>query len=65
MPSTVIADIKYDAARKSLRIEFVSGTVYEYLDVPEETVHSLKTAGSKGSYLNRHIKGHFAYRKIS
>jgi hypothetical protein len=65
MPSTVIADIRYDAEHKKLRIEFVSGMVYEYLDVPAETAHSLKTAGSKGSYLNRHIKGHFAYRRLS
>jgi hypothetical protein len=65
MPSTVIADIKYDAAHKKLRIQFVSGTVYEYLNVPAETADLLKTAGSKGSYLNRYIKGHFDYRKLS
>ena len=32
--SSMLNSIGYDAAHRSLEIEFVSGTVYEYLDVP-------------------------------
>jgi hypothetical protein len=43
----------------------VSGMVYEYKDVPEEVFNAFKTSGSKGTYLNRHIKGHYAFKKVS
>jgi hypothetical protein len=65
MPSTVVANMQYDPERKNLTVRFVSGLVYEYLDVPEEVYASMKAARSKGTYLNQFIKGHYAYRKVS
>ena len=65
MPSSVVAHMKYDAARQSLRIWYVSGLVYEYKNVPEAVYRAMKTSGSKGTYLNRHIKGHYAFEKIN
>jgi hypothetical protein len=64
MPSTVVSNMKYDPIHALLRITFVSGMVYEYKDVPEQVFNSLKTSGSKGTFLNRHIKGHYPYEKI-
>jgi len=65
MPSTVIADMKYDVHRRNLVVRFVSGLVYEYRDVPEKVFAAMKAATSKGSYLNRYIKGHYPYKKLS
>lgn len=61
MPSTVIRRFRYDAERRELDIEFTSGRCYRYLGVPEETVADMRTAFSKGSYFNRHIRDKFAF----
>jgi hypothetical protein len=65
MPSSVVARMHYDAETAKLKVVFVSGLVYEYKDVPEEVFREFKTSGSKGTYLNKYIKGHYAYRKVS
>ena len=64
MPSSVIASMQYDPESQTLRIIFVSGIVYDYVNVPAEIYAAMKRSGSKGTYLNRHIKGHFDFRKI-
>jgi len=63
MPSSVISNIRYDKDTRSLFITFVSGLVYKYLSVPEKVYREIKTASSKGSYLNRFIKGKFSFEK--
>jgi hypothetical protein len=64
MPSTVIAHIDYDAVHCVLRIVFLSGAVYEYLQVPEAVYESLKQYREKGIFLNKFIKGKYAYKKV-
>jgi hypothetical protein len=39
--------------------------VYDYKDVPEEVYKAMKTSGSKGIYLNTHIKGNYKFEKIA
>jgi hypothetical protein len=65
MPSTVIANIRYDALSHTLRIEFLSGAVYDYKHVPEKIYKSMISSGSKGQYLNEHIKGNYEFEKVS
>jgi hypothetical protein len=36
MPSTVIAEMEYDKIKKTLRIIFVSGNMYDHQEVPED-----------------------------
>ena len=64
MPSSVVARIHYDAGSATLRIIFVSGTVYDYKGVPEEIYREMKASGSKGAYLNQHIKGNYLFEKV-
>ncbi len=64
MPSSVVAAMKYFADAAKLRIIFVSGKVYDYLNVPENVYREMKTAGSKGTYLNTRIKGKYQYMEI-
>jgi uncharacterized protein YlzI (FlbEa/FlbD family) len=65
MPSTVIKLIEYSAALKELYITFVSGSTYVYLDVPEEVYEQFKVYREKGIFMNRYIKNHYSYRKVS
>ena len=65
MPSTVVKYFKYNEESHTLTIHYVSGMVYEYLEVPEEVVNELKQSRSKGTYLNKFIKGKFEYRKVA
>lgn len=63
MPSSVVSSISYDVATATLRITFVSGIVYDYKKVPKEVYHAMKTSGSKGTYLNKHIKPYYDFEK--
>lgn len=65
MPSSVVARYEYHPVSLTLRITYVSGIVYDYLKVPEEVYNAFKASGSKGTYLNKNIKGHFGFKKIT
>jgi len=64
MPSSVIAHMDYDPARKILKVIFVSGSVYEYKKVPADLFRQMKQSGSKGSFLNTKIKGRYSFQKV-
>ncbi|TDQ11450.1 KTSC domain-containing protein [Pedobacter metabolipauper] len=61
MPSTVIAKIAYDPEYKLLSVEFISGKIYYYKEVPPGVYLTLKMARSKGGFLNKYIKGKYEY----
>lgn len=65
MPSTVIASFLYDEGTNKLTIRFVSGSEYEYYDVPKEVYETFRKFREKGIYYNLYIKGKFRYAKIS
>jgi hypothetical protein len=65
MPSTVVAHMEYNVSRQTLRITFVSGLVYNYLHVPERVYNNMKAATSKGTFLNKHIKGKYDFEKVT
>ena len=47
-----------------LEIQFESGRIYQYLDVPEAIYDAMLSAESKGKYFNANIRGKFAYQEI-
>jgi hypothetical protein len=47
-----------------LEIEFESGRIYQYFDVPKNVYTRMLTAASKGKYFNAHIRGKFPYQEI-
>lgn len=65
MPSTVVDRMRYDEESSTLRIFYVSGSIYDYLKVPREVYLQMKRALSKGTFLNKHIKGHYTFKKIA
>jgi hypothetical protein len=64
MPSTVILRSSYNAETTTLTITFVSGLVYNYKNVPEETYKAMISSGAKGIYFNKYIKGRYEWEKV-
>lgn len=65
MPSTAIADIKYDIARERLAVTFLTGRIYEYVDVPAEVAASFESAYSKGAFFNSYIRDRYDFRELT
>ncbi len=47
-----------------LEIQFESGRVYQYFDVPESVYEEMMQAESKGKYFNAHIRNQYPYQEI-
>ena len=65
MPSTAIADIEFDDERERLTVTFVTGRVYEYVDVPAEVAASFRAASSKGAFFNGYIRDRYDFREMT
>ncbi len=65
MPSTVIAGIQYDAERQRLAVRFVTGRVYEYIDVPPHVARAFRSAFAKGTYFNTYIRERYDFRELA
>jgi len=39
--------------------------IYDYKKVPERIYQDMKNATSKGTYLNKHVKGIYDFEKVS
>ena len=65
MPSKAVAEIRYDHARERLAVTFVTGRVYEYVDVPVEVAASFQSAFSKGTFFNTYIRDRYDFREIT
>lgn len=65
MPSTVVAHMDYYPESATLRITFTSGEIYDYLHVPAKIYAAMRRATSKGTYLNKFIKGSYQFKKVA
>ena len=59
--SAVVKSFDYDSDKKILRVEFASGSVYKYHDIPESLYKELQNAPSKGQYFNAQIRDKFGF----
>ena len=62
--STNVRSIGYDDTTGTLEVEFHSGGIYQYFEVPETVYATLMRASSKGRYLNDHIKDSYRCQKL-
>ena len=62
--SSNLRSVGYDPTEETLEIEFHSGGIYQYYNVPERIYTELLSASSKGSYFATHIKDVYRYRHI-
>ena len=54
--SSVISSVGYDERAHVLEVEFRTGRLYHYYDVPRAEYDALLAASSVGSYFNREIR---------
>lgn len=62
--SSNIAAIGYSALEQVLQVDFLNGSRYRYLGVPQQIFAEFQEAPSKGQYLNSEIKGCFDYERV-
>lgn len=63
--SSSLASVGYDPENMVLEIEFYSGGIYQYFNVPESVYDGLTNADSHGKYFDVYIKkGGYSFQKI-
>jgi hypothetical protein len=66
--SSTIHKVDYDPQEKAMEIEFRSGNVYRYYDVPPRMWKIfqlyIECEGSAGSFFNEYIKNQFTSEKM-
>ncbi len=62
--SSNIQSIGYDALSAVLEVEFTSGDVYQYSNVPEHVYQQFMHASSHGEFLADNIRYNYRYEKI-
>ena len=63
--SSSLRQVGFNAMSRTLRIEFKTGSIWEYLQVPATEHEKLMKAESPGGYFHSHIRNRFQSRKIS
>jgi hypothetical protein len=62
--SSNLVSIGYDVAAQLLEVEFATGKVYQYHDVPAEVYQALMSASSKGEYLHDAILNRYDFQEV-
>lgn len=61
--SSSVRSVGYDAETMILEIEFSTGSVYQFFDVPETVHTALMNSDSKGKFFNARIKDIYRYSR--
>lgn len=62
--SSSIKTIGYDLPTGTLELEYVSGDVYRYYDVPQPVYAGLLAAPSIGKFVNTQIKPCYEFKEV-
>lgn len=62
--SSNIASVGYAEGSQTLEVEFLSGSIYQYYNVPQNMYDQLMQTGSKGRFLNTYIKNAYPYSRV-
>ena len=62
--SSNIKGVGYDPSTRALRVQFSSGQVHQYEDVPPETHAAFMASESKGKHFHANIKSAFKSSKV-
>ena len=65
LKSRSVTSAGYDSVSRELEIEFATGRIYRFKDVPPGVFEWLLRTGNKGSYVSRMINDHYDYREIT
>lgn len=62
--SSNIRSLGYDFNTSTLEIEFHSGAVWQYFDVPESVYYNMRNSDSLGKYFHANIKGQYSESQV-
>ena len=62
--SSNIVSVGYDAPSETLEVEFMSGSVYQYYNVPQSIYDAFNAAPSAGQFFAYQIKNAFPYSRV-
>ncbi len=62
--STSIQTVGYDPEKKTLEIEFQSGEIYDYFDVPRDIYVDLMHAESHGQFFIQNIRDQYRFEHV-
>jgi hypothetical protein len=62
--SSMIKSVGYRAADSTLEVEFQSGAVYRYADVPGYVFDEMVESESVGKAYNRYVKDRYTFTKV-
>ncbi|MGY4225017.1 hypothetical protein ACVMIH_002378 [Bradyrhizobium sp. USDA 4503] len=62
--SSNVAEVGYDPNSRILEVQFKTGAVYQYFDVPQQLYDELWRASSIGGFINSNLKGHYRYARV-
>ena len=57
--SHVLAAVGYSKRLHALEVEFISGAIYRYSDVPPQLYRDFLSAASKAQFYDANVRGHF------
>jgi hypothetical protein len=64
LDSDALASLGYDPGRRLLEVEFTSGRIYRYFDVPEHEVVRLMQAASRGAYFSERVRDRYRFEQV-
>jgi len=62
--SSNLNSVGYDSTNNILEIQFNSGSIYQYFNVPNSIYMDLMKAASKGGYFHKNIKERYKFERI-
>jgi hypothetical protein len=62
--SSAISSVGYDRKANTLELEFSSGGVYDYYEVPPKVYAALMAAESKGRFVSERIRGQYRSERV-
>lgn len=62
--SSYLSSVGYDTSKSVLEVEFHSGGVFQFQEVPYYEYLRLMRAGSHGQYFHYYIRNRYQYREV-
>jgi hypothetical protein len=62
--SSAVTRIGYNSSSRILHVQFQSGRLYQYFDVPPDIYAELRTASSIGSYFNKVVRDNYQAAEV-
>jgi hypothetical protein len=62
--SSNLGSVGYDPKKQVLEIRFKDNSIYQFIDIEQETFNALMKAKSKGTYFHDVIRERYFHKKI-